>query len=146
MTEILLSKSFRETLELGRKFAARMDQGAIVGLMGPLGAGKTCFVKGVISHLTGIDPEEITSPSFTMVEEYSHQPRIYHVDLFRISTPGQAEELPWDELLQPQRIVLIEWPENVAGLLGHCQYQVKFSKEGIGERKIEIGVGSPYGL
>ncbi|MCE9625547.1 MAG: tRNA (adenosine(37)-N6)-threonylcarbamoyltransferase complex ATPase subunit type 1 TsaE, partial [Deltaproteobacteria bacterium] len=79
MVETWYSASVEETWRLAAKFAERLRAGGAVALEGDLGAGKTCFAKGVIAHLCGVDREEIPSPTFTLVEEYPGALPIYHV-------------------------------------------------------------------
>jgi tRNA threonylcarbamoyladenosine biosynthesis protein TsaE len=105
--------------------------------MGPLGAGKTCFAKGVISQLTGTPVSEITSPTFTLVEEYEGNQKVYHVDLYRIDDAKQMEALPVEDWFDPMVITLVEWPENAPELPQDCQYLIKFTKWGETERQME---------
>ncbi len=133
------SHSVEETVDLAARFAADLKGGAAVALRGELGTGKTSFAKGVISHWSGVAPEEIPSPTFTLVEEYSGGGlRIYHVDLYRMKDPAEAEELAWDEMLAPGALTLIEWPERLEKIIPYCQFQLFFSKEGEHERRIEL--------
>jgi tRNA threonylcarbamoyl adenosine modification protein YjeE len=130
------SHSPSETLATARHLAREIRPGVTLGLQGPLGSGKTTFAKGVIAALTGIPEEEITSPSFTLVEEYPGP--IFHVDLYRLEKVQEAAELPWDELLSPKAITIVEWPEHWPPLISHCQWRLQFSKKGTEERIIEI--------
>jgi tRNA threonylcarbamoyl adenosine modification protein YjeE len=125
-----------ETLELARRLAKEVRPGDALALSGPLGSGKTTFAKGLIGALTGIAEDEITSPSFTLVEEYPGG--IYHVDLYRIDTPKEAAALPWDQLLGPKAITLVEWPEHWPPLISHCQWTLRFSKKDKEVRVIEV--------
>ena len=136
MTKIHHSQSVLETLQLAREFSSRLKPGQRVGLIGELGAGKTVFAKGIISVLCGVPVEEIPSPTFTLIEEYPHS--VYHVDLYRLNSSEETKELAWDELLSPQAITLIEWPEKIKELLDSCQFTVKFSREGLQARRIEM--------
>ncbi|HEX5033124.1 MAG TPA: tRNA (adenosine(37)-N6)-threonylcarbamoyltransferase complex ATPase subunit type 1 TsaE, partial [bacterium] len=88
--EIWHSPSERVTQELAARFAERLRDGGHVALEGDLGAGKTCFAKGVIAALTGVPPDEIPSPTFTLVEEYPGRLKVYHVDLYRMNHPAEA--------------------------------------------------------
>lgn len=136
--EIWHSPSERVTLQLAERFAERLRSGGHVALEGDLGAGKTCFAKGVISHLTGVPREEIPSPTFTLVEEYPGANPVYHVDLYRMNHPDEAEDLAWDEILAPRAIALIEWPERLPRIIGDCHFRLLFSKEGKTSRRIEL--------
>jgi tRNA threonylcarbamoyladenosine biosynthesis protein TsaE len=111
-----LSTSEGETFEIGLRIGAQLVGGEIILLNGPLGAGKTLLVKG-IGHALGIDSEEITSPSFTLVNPHRGRLLIYHIDLYRLSdgaTAAHAVDL--DELLTDEMaVVIVEWAER----LGH---------------------------
>ncbi len=133
-----LSTSADQTQGFGRDWGKDLQGGTVVGLIGPLGAGKTCFSKGVISGLSRCDPEEITSPTFTLMEEYRSENIIYHVDLYRLVSPHDAEALPIEDWFAPQVITLIEWPERVPDLILDCHFLVQFSKEGEETRRINI--------
>jgi len=133
-----ISQSIEETAELARQLGDRIRAGMRIGLCGPLGAGKTTFAKALISRLTGVAAEDIPSPTFTLVEEYQGNFPIYHVDLYRIETPEEGKELPWDDLFSPEALTLVEWPERLAGLLSHCQIEVHFSREDNGTRMLQM--------
>jgi len=136
--EIWHSPSERVTLELATRFAERLRQGGHVALQGDLGAGKTCFAKGVIAALSGVLTDDIPSPTFTLVEEYFGDIAVYHVDLYRMNHPAEAEDLAWDEILAPGSVALIEWPERLPRIIEDCQFRLLFSKEGKKGRRIEL--------
>ena len=105
-----------ETLQLGARLSSFLEPGDVVALVGHLGAGKTQFVKG-ICHGFGISPSRVLSPTFTIVHEYDGDELVYHIDLYRIKTLVEAQELGLDEILNGEGIVCIEWPEVVGSLL-----------------------------
>lgn len=102
------------TFTLGERFSAELAGGEIVLLSGELGAGKTLFVKGVLSALR-FDEAEVTSPSFTLVNVYEARLKVFHIDLYRLNdgaAAGYAVDL--DEILRDeQAVVLIEWAERL---------------------------------
>jgi tRNA threonylcarbamoyladenosine biosynthesis protein TsaE len=104
-----------ETIELGRQIARELPKRAVVLLIGNLGAGKTTLAKGVLSGLGAATPEEVTSPTFTLIHEYAGG-RAYHVDLYRLDTRQQVETLGLDEILDREAIVLVEWGERFPDL------------------------------
>jgi tRNA threonylcarbamoyladenosine biosynthesis protein TsaE len=105
------SHSEEETIELGRQIARELPRNAVVLLIGNLGAGKTTLAKGIISGLGAAEPDEVTSPTFTLIHEYG-QGRIYHVDLYRLDTPAQVATLGLEEIFDRDAVVLIEWGEK----------------------------------
>ena len=110
----LVSRSATETFNLGKQFGEQLSGGEIVLLSGPLGAGKTIFVKGLASAL-GIDPEEVTSPSFTLVNPYAAEFPLFHIDLYRLEEgAAAAHAVDLDELLNDERaVIVIEWAERL---------------------------------
>ncbi len=133
-----LTKSSEETVTLAQTFSKNLNKGDVIGLLGDLGGGKTVFAKGMIAELTGTPIHAITSPTFTIVEEYSAQFSIFHVDLYRLDREKEIMDLSWDEMLGPNAITIIEWPERSDWVLSHCKFCVKLSKEGKDQRRIEI--------
>ena len=108
------SQSVEETFDLGARVGACLAGGEIILLNGTLGAGKTVFVKG-LAHALEIDEEEVTSPSFTLVNLYEGRLRLYHLDLYRLSEGAQAAHaVDLDELLADERaVIVIEWAERM---------------------------------
>jgi tRNA threonylcarbamoyladenosine biosynthesis protein TsaE len=105
------TRSEEETAQVGRDLAAGLGRGAVVLLHGDLGAGKTALVRGLAEGL-GIDPGEVTSPTFTIVQEYrgGHVP-LMHVDLYRIE-PKEVDDLGLDELAA-DAVLAVEWAERM---------------------------------
>ena len=108
-----------ETIELGRQIASGLPKRAIVLLIGNLGAGKTTLAKGIISGLGAAEPDEVVSPTFTLIHEYgrsSNGARVYHIDLYRLDTRQQVATLGLDEIFDREAVVLIEWGEKFPDL------------------------------
>lgn len=103
-----------ETFALGARIGAHLLGGEIILLSGPLGAGKTIFVKGLASALD-VDEEEVTSPSFTLVNHYMGRLPLYHLDLYRLNEGASAAyAVDLDELLTDERaVIVIEWAERM---------------------------------
>jgi len=101
-----------ETRAAGAALALRLSAGAWVLLSGGLGAGKTAFIRGMAEGL-GVDPAEVSSPTFTLVHEYRGRLPLAHVDLYRVAE-GDVEELGLDELASAGGIVAVEWAERLA--------------------------------
>ena len=103
------SESEADTVRAGRGFAAEIGAGDVVLLSGGLGAGKTAFVRGLVQGLGG-DPGQVSSPTFTIIQEYDARVRVHHVDLYRL-TPAEVDDLGLDELMS-DGVLAIEWPER----------------------------------
>jgi tRNA threonylcarbamoyladenosine biosynthesis protein TsaE len=108
MTLKVRTTSAEETKAWGERLARLLFPGAVVGLAGGLGAGKTCFVKGLATGLA-LDEDEISSPTFTLIaEHYRGEVPLYHLDLYRLEG-AEIEELGLDEYLFGQGVTAIEW-------------------------------------
>lgn len=103
-----LTNSEEETMAVARAFAARLEPGDVLLLDGPLGAGKTAFVRGLADGL-GAAPEAVSSPTFTLIQEYDGgRLRLYHADLYRL-TPVEAADLGLSET-GDTGVLAVEWP------------------------------------
>jgi tRNA threonylcarbamoyladenosine biosynthesis protein TsaE len=111
----VVTRSPQETSILGTALAALLLPGDIVSLTGELGAGKTVFVQGLATALGAEGP--VTSPSFTLVHEYAARYRILHLDVYRLDSFQEVLDLGFEELLDPDAIVLLEWGDAVEPLL-----------------------------
>ena len=105
-----ITKNERETERLGEEFAKSLSPGTVVALRGEMGAGKTVFVRGVAKGL-GIDAR-VTSPTYTIVNEYNTTPPMFHFDLYRLGSADELFEIGFDDYLARGGICLIEWFEN----------------------------------
>ena len=106
----ILSRSDAETEAIGADLATRLGAGSRVLLYGELGAGKTAFVRGLAAGL-GVDPDDVSSPTFTLVQEYRGRLPLYHVDLYRLA-PGEVDDLGLDALAA-DGVLAIEWAERM---------------------------------
>lgn len=127
--------SEEETIELGRKIARDLPKRCVVLLIGNLGAGKTTLAKGIISGLGAGNPEEVASPTFTLIHEY---PGAYHIDLYRLDTAAQVATLGLDEIFDRDAVVLIEWGEKFQNLMPADRIEITLSADGEQNRKIVI--------
>jgi tRNA threonylcarbamoyladenosine biosynthesis protein TsaE len=101
-----------ETIAVGRAFAQTLQPGAVILLSGDLGAGKTAFVRGMAQGL-GIDPADVSSPTFTLVQEYrGGRLTLVHVDLYRLK-PIEVDDLGLDEMARGGGVMAIEWPDRL---------------------------------
>ncbi|HEX2269850.1 MAG TPA: tRNA (adenosine(37)-N6)-threonylcarbamoyltransferase complex ATPase subunit type 1 TsaE [Pyrinomonadaceae bacterium] len=134
------SASPEETFNYGHQLGARLEGGEILLLSGPLGAGKTLFVKGICAAL-GIPEEDVTSPSFTLVNPYDGRLRLYHIDLYRLDEGASAAHaVDLDELLiDEEAVIVIEWPERMGAYpLPSNAWQLNIMGDGDAPRRISI--------
>jgi tRNA threonylcarbamoyladenosine biosynthesis protein TsaE len=118
------TRSEEETIELGRRIAAGLPRRAVVLLTGNLGAGKTTIAKGIVSGLGAAAPEEVTSPTFTLIHEYGGG-RVYHVDLYRLDRPEQVATLGLEEIFDRDAVVLVEWGERFPALMPAGRIEIR---------------------
>lgn len=109
----VLTRSPRQTMSLGSRLGKLLQGGEIIALIGELGAGKTCFVRGVTQGLEVDKAAWIRSPSFTLINEYQGRLPVYHIDLYRIETRSQLDGLNLREYLFADGVSLIEWFEHL---------------------------------
>ena len=126
-----------ETIELGRRIAATLPKRAVVLLIGNLGAGKTTLAKGIINGLGAAAPEDVTSPTFTLIHEYG-EGRVYHIDLYRLDRAEQVATLGLDEIFDREAVVLIEWGERFPQLLPDGRIEIRIEPVNEESRRIEI--------
>jgi tRNA threonylcarbamoyladenosine biosynthesis protein TsaE len=134
------SSSPEETFNYGHQLGSRLNGGEILLLSGPLGAGKTIFVKGICAAL-GIDEEDVTSPSFTLVNPHSGRLQLYHIDLYRLDEGASAAHaVDLDELLADERaVIVIEWAERMGPYpLPATVYRIGLSGDGDSPRRIHV--------
>src|SRR3989440_4002648 len=148
LTSEIVSHNQTETFDLGVRIGEALHGGEILLLSGTLGAGKTVLVKG-IAHALGMDEEEVTSPSFTLVNPYDGRLRVYHIDLYRLDEGASAAHaVDLDEILTDENaVVIIEWAERM-GRYPLPPYVLRVSITGDGDepRRISISQTSLEGL
>jgi len=134
-----ITRSAEETFERAYSIGEAISEPAIFLLQGDLGVGKTVFAKGIGAGLD-IDPAEVNSPTFTIVNQHVGRMRMYHLDLYRVEGgAGEVFYLGLDEMLNEKDVVVvIEWPERLGEFLIPDAYQINISDLGGDDRKIEI--------
>ena len=131
------TRSEEETIELGRRIAATLPPRAVVLLIGNLGAGKTTLAKGIVAGLGVAPPEEVSSPTFTLIHEYGGG-RVYHVDLYRLDRPEDVATIGLDEILDRDAVVLIEWGERFPRLMPENRIEVRLDTISNEYRQVSI--------
>ena len=125
-----------ETIELGRKLATQLPARGVVLLIGNLGAGKTTLAKGIVSGLGAAEPEDVSSPTFTLIHEYG-EGRAYHIDLYRLDELRDVATLGLEEIFERDALVLIEWGERFPALMPKDRVEIRLQAIG-DERQIEV--------
>ncbi|MCS6951932.1 MAG: tRNA (adenosine(37)-N6)-threonylcarbamoyltransferase complex ATPase subunit type 1 TsaE [Bryobacterales bacterium] len=138
---VFRTRSEEETIAAGEQMARALPPGAVVLLIGELGAGKTTLAKGIVKGLGAADPDEVSSPTFTLVHEYGAGPKVYHVDLYRIEDAREAEALGLDELLSGRAIVLVEWGDRFPQLWPPERIEIRLRELEDGSREISCRGG-----
>ena len=134
----IITNTQAETEEAGARFAAELTGGAVVALYGDLGAGKTAFVRGMARGL-GLDCR-VSSPTFTVVNEYIGDRPLFHFDMYRLSGADELFDIGWEDYLARGGVCAVEWSENVEGAFYGDARTVSIEKLSETARKIEIGV------
>lgn len=112
----ILSSSIEETISIGRDFAKELKPGDVVCLKGDLGAGKTHFVKGLAAYF-GVEEDQVSSPTFTLINEYKGTTPVYHFDCYRLKNEQEALEIGAEEYFYGDGISVVEWPEKIGNLI-----------------------------
>ncbi len=132
-----ISRSEQETESIGEGLAKVVSDGELIVLTGPLGAGKTRFVMGMARGL-GLDPAQVNSPSYTLVNEYHGARDLYHLDLYRLEGEEDLHNIGWDDYLSRDGMVVVEWGERAGELLPPQRIEVHI--EIISETERRIGI------
>ena len=142
-----VSNGPRETIEIGGEIARMLSSPTLLFLRGDLGAGKTTLVKGIAQALDAADPDEVTSPTFTLVHEYDGRQRVngkerdiklYHIDLYRIQDERQLETIGFDELTTEEAILLVEWGEKFPNVVKRSNGEILIEHAGGDTRNITV--------
>lgn len=145
---VFSSHSAEETIALGREISRLLIPPKVIILRGDLGAGKTTLVKGIAAALGAAEPEEVTSPTFTLIHEYAGRSvehenlgaavLLYHLDLYRIEVQRQLDTLGIEELITPQSLVLIEWGEKFPSVIAKSDGEIVMESLRGDERRITL--------
>lgn len=131
-----LTRSEEETVSLGEKLAHELPSRGVVLLVGNLGAGKTTLAKGIVKGRGAADPEQVSSPTFTLIHEYG--PKLYHIDLYRLDEEREVETLGLDEIFEKDALVLIEWGEKFPRLMPVNRIEIRLEAISDEERRISM--------
>lgn len=137
------TQSGADTVEVGRKLAALLKPPQFLLLRGELGTGKTTLVKGIAQALDAAEPDEVTSPTFTLIHEFDgtregKPVKLYHLDVYRLEGERQLETLGLDDLLTPDALVLVEWGDKFKSIKKRATGEIVIAPEGGDARKITV--------
>jgi tRNA threonylcarbamoyladenosine biosynthesis protein TsaE len=140
----ITSRSVEQTIELGRKLGQTLQGGEIIALIGQLGTGKTHLIKGLAMGLGINSSEAVTSPTFTLINEYQGRLPLYHIDAYRLDHAKQLETIGFDEICTPPTIVVVEWADRVQTLIEpYHPIWIYLEHRGPSERRVRIKNLSP---
>jgi tRNA threonylcarbamoyladenosine biosynthesis protein TsaE len=131
------TRSEEETIALGERLAAELPERGAVLLIGNLGAGKTTLAKGIVKGRGAAAPEEVSSPTFTLIHEYGSPAMVFHVDWYRIDDLEQARRLGLQELWEGG-LVLVEWGEKFPELTPAHRVEIELKRTNDDERIVEV--------
>ncbi len=134
---IIYTDNELETEEAGAAFARELPGGTVVAFYGDLGAGKTAFVRGMARGM-GISAR-VSSPTFTIVNEYIGERELYHFDMYRLGSADELFDIGWEDYLSRGGVCAVEWSENVEEAFEGDQTVVRIEKLSDTARKISIG-------
>ncbi len=121
---------------MGERLAHELPARGVVLLIGNLGAGKTTLAKGIVSGLGAAPPEDVSSPTFTLIHEYGDG-RVYHIDLYRLEEARETATLGLEEVFERDAMVLIEWGERFPEILPAARTEIRIHARD-DEREIEV--------
>ena len=125
-----------ETEAVAARFAALLPEGALVALYGDLASGKTCFVRGIASAFS--NAEEVSSPTFTLINEYAGARTLYHLDLYRLTSADELADLGVEDVFEGNGVCLVEWAERAGSFLPARRVDIRFAHAGADRRRIEM--------
>jgi len=138
---IIESRSAHETKTWGRRLASILAGGELLGFIGDLGAGKTCFIKGLAQGL-GLREEDVLSPTFTMIQEHRGRVPLYHIDLYRLEEAA-LDDMGLREYLFSPGVAAVEWFERLRGINELDFLRVEMTLLDANARRIEIRATGP---
>jgi tRNA threonylcarbamoyladenosine biosynthesis protein TsaE len=134
----IISSSAAQTMEIARLIGEKLKEGDLLALSGELGSGKTCFTKGLALGLGVSSEYQITSPTFTLINEYPARCKLYHFDVYRLCGYSELEDLGYEEYLASDGVVVIEWAEKIAKLIPRDSIFINFEYVDENSRKMII--------
>ena len=137
MKKAFTTNSPEETKCLGKKIGKLLKAGNVVALIGNLGAGKTVIAKGLCSGL-GVKEDYITSPTYTIINQYDGKIPVYHIDLYRLKDSSELYNLGWDEYIYGHGVCVVEWADKAGEMLSEEYLMINIDVTGEKRRKITL--------
>jgi tRNA threonylcarbamoyladenosine biosynthesis protein TsaE len=134
----IVTRSAEETFALGAAVGAAAPGGTVLCLFGDLGSGKTKLTQGIASGLSVPTGYAVTSPTFTYVNEYPGRLPLFHIDLYRITSPEELLDLGWEEYITADGVVAVEWAERAGDWLPERRIDAAITITGTDERRFDI--------
>ena len=135
--QTFISRSEKDTLQIAKEFASHLKGGEVVAFTGGLGMGKTAFVRGALQGMNNVS--RVSSPTFSLVNDYGGKPNVYHFDMYRISDADDLYSTGYFDYLRDDSVLFIEWSENIKEFLPSHTIFIAFNKtENENERSITI--------
>lgn len=142
LPEPVVTRSPAETEAVGARIGGQLEPGDVLALYGDLGAGKTHLARGLCAGLGG-DPDQVSSPTFALVQTYATDPPLHHVDAYRLDGPDAFRAIGGDELLWGDGVCAVEWPSRIEALLPPHTLRLTLAHRADGAREIRQVVGAP---
>ncbi len=139
----ITTHSPEETIELGQTVGQQLRGGEVFAIQGPLGSGKTHFIKGIALGVGADDQDQVNSPTYVLVNEYMGRLEVYHIDAYRLDSVSDFEMLGFDDFLHPHSVVLIEWADKVASALTALDC-LRLDFGHVSDRSRRIRINNPY--
>jgi tRNA threonylcarbamoyladenosine biosynthesis protein TsaE len=118
----IVTESEAETRLVGAQLAASLSGNALVAISGDLGSGKTALVRGMCEHERCA--EQVSSPTFTIINEYAGRRAVYHIDLYRLSSPQEMLDIGLDDVFRADGLVIVEWAERALPILPEPRIEI----------------------
>lgn len=133
-----IALSAEETLQIGKTFGSSLPKNAVIAFFGELGAGKTTFIRGLVEGIGLIDPRNVSSPTFTLLNIYEGDKTVFHFDLYRMQGKEDFFNAGFDEYFTAGGVCCMEWADKIIDILPLNTIKVNISYLGKEKRQIEI--------
>jgi tRNA threonylcarbamoyladenosine biosynthesis protein TsaE len=138
MEQVLVTRTAQQTVEVGRTIGRLLGAGDVLGLVGPLGGGKTQLVRGLVEGLGG-DGAAVSSPTFVLMQDYPTRPPLVHIDAYRLNTIDDLATIGFDELIETaEAVVAVEWADRIEAAMPEDRLELAFDHLDIDQREVVV--------